>query len=283
LRSYGVHLVVMNLTRRLLPPLVAALIALLALVVPGALGAQGVPAASAAPVAVSSTSLTGATRLLSAALSACHSDPLQANRYAIFASQMTSIPQTNTMAVNFQLQERSGRAVPFAAVSAPGFGVWVSSQPGVGIYTSDHEVTALPAPAAFRVLVRARWFDRRHHVIRRAMRLSPVCVQPLLTPDLAIGALTRAPGAQPATVSYSVVVRNAGPAAAGPFQVSLSVGGVALPNVTVTGLAGGATQLVTFVGPRCAAGSTLTAIADPSGAVTEPANPNRTKTFPCVR
>ena len=164
-----------------------------------------------------------------------------------------------------------------------GFGVWVSSQPGVGIYTSDHEVTALPAPAAFRVLVRARWFDRRHHVIRRAVRLSPPCVQPLLTPNLAIGTLTRAPGTPPATVSYNVLVRNAGVAAAGPFQVALSVGGVALPDVTVTGLAGGATQLVAFVGPHCAAGSTLTATVDPAGAVNEPANPNRTKTFPCVR
>lgn len=273
----------MNLTRRLLPPLVAAPIALLALVVPGALGAQGVPTASNVPAAVSSTSLSGATRLLSVTLSACHSDALPANRYAIFASQMTSIPDTATMAVNFQLLERSARSAPFVAVSAPGFGVWVSSQPGVGIYTSDHEVTALPAPAAFRVLVRARWFDRRHHVIRRAARRSPPCVQPLLTPNLAVGTLTRAPGTQPATVSYNVLVRNVGVAAAGPFQVALSVGGVALPDVTVTGLAGGATQLVAFVGPRCAAGATLTATVDPAGAVNEPANPKRTKTFPCVR
>jgi hypothetical protein len=56
-----------------------------------------------------------------------------------------------------------------------------------------------------------------------------------------------------------------------------------LPNITVPGLAAGATQPVTFTGPHCAAGSSLTAVADSAGAVSEPANPNRTKTFPCVR
>jgi CARDB len=269
----------MNITRRLLLPLLVGLPALLGLLVPGALGAPRVAGSSPSPAPASIVP----TRLLSATLSTCHSDPLAANRYAIFASQMTSIADANTMAVNFQLQERSAKGAPFAAVSAPGFGVWVSSQPGVGIYTSDHEVTALPAPAAFRVLVRARWLDRRHHVIRRAVHLSPVCVQPLLAPNLAIGALTRAPGSQAATVSYTVLVRNAGTAAAGPFQVSFSVGGVALPNVTVAGLAAGATQLVTFAGPHCVAGSSLTAVADQAGAVSEPANPNRSKTFPCVR
>jgi hypothetical protein len=271
----------MNLTRRLLPPLLVGVPVLLALLVPGALGAPRVPGGS--PTSASSPATTVPTRQLSATLSACHSDPLAANRYAIFASQMTSIPDTNTMAVNFQLQERSAKGAPFAAVTAPGFGMWVSSQAGIGIYTSDHEVTALPAPAAFRVLVRARWLDRGHHVIRHAVRLSPVCVQPLLAPNLAIGALTRAPGSVAATVSYTVVVRNAGTTAAGPFQVSFSLGGVALPNITVPGLAAGATQLVTFTGPHCAAGSSLTAVADSAGAVSEPANPNRTKTFPCVR
>ena len=273
----------MTLTRRLLaPPLVGAT-ALLSLLVPGALGAQGAAGAAPSSAAVSSTGPTGATQTLSATLTSCHSDPLAANRYAIFASQMTSVAATATMAVDFQLQERKASAVAFVPVSAPGFGVWVSSQPGVGIYTYDHEVTALPAPAAFRVLVRARWYDRRHHVILRDALLSPACVQPLLVPNLAIGTLTRAPGTQAASAGYSVVVHNDGTAAAGPFQVSFSIAGVALPNAGVTGLAPGAKVVVQFTGPRCAAGSTLAVSADPAGALGEPANPNRTKTFPCVR
>ena len=278
----------MTLTRRLLAPLLVSATTLLAIVVPGALGAQttattGPATTGPATAAVTTTGPTGATQTLSATLTACHNDPLPTNRYAIFASQMTSVTGTITMAVNFQLEERKATAVAFVPVSAPGFGVWVSSAPGVGIYTYDHEVTALPAPAAFRVSVRARWFDRHHHVIRREALVSPGCVQPLLTPDLAIGTLTLAAGTQASTLIYSVVVRNDGTAAAGPFQVSLSVAGVVLPNAGVTGLAAGAKQVVQFTGPRCVAGTTLTAAADPAGAVIEPANPERTKTFPCVR
>ena len=51
----------MTLTRRLLVPLIAGVIALLAFVVPGALGAQGTPVASPSPASVSSTGPTGAT------------------------------------------------------------------------------------------------------------------------------------------------------------------------------------------------------------------------------
>ena len=274
----------MTLLRRVLPPLFAGAIAILALLAPGALGAQGV-----GPVAVAASGPTGATGptspapLLSATVTSCHPDVLQANRYAIFASQMTSVPGTRTMAVNFALPERSAAAATFATVSAPGFGAWVASEPGVGSYTYDHEVTSLPAPAAFRVLVRARWIDRHRHVIRHQQLLSPVCAQPLETPNLAIGTLRRAPGGQAATVSYSVQVLNDGTAPAGPFQVSLSVNGVALSNVSVARLAAGAAQGVQFSGPRCTAGSTLTAVADPAGSVAEPANAARTRTFPCLR
>jgi len=259
------------------------MIVLAALLAPSALaaGASARVAATSATGPSGSTGSSGSTGLI-ATLSACHTDPLTANRYASFASRMTSVPGTHTMAVSFLLQERSAKATAFTSVSAPGFGEWVSSQPAVGIFTYDHEVTGLPAPAAFRVLVRARWIDRRHHVIRREMLLTPVCMQPLLTPDLSIGSpLTRAAGGAPHTLLYTVVVRNEGTAAAGPFQVSLSVGGVALAPVTITGLSADSSQLVQFTGPRCAAGSSVVATADAANALQEPANAERTRSFAC--
>jgi hypothetical protein len=270
-------------SRRILAPLLAALIVLPALLAPGAFGA----AAAIRPATTSVTGPSGATGPggstgLVAKLSACHTDPLTANRYAIFASQMTQVPGTRTMAVSFVLQERSAKASAFASVPAPGFGEWVASQPNVGIFTYDHEVTGLPAPAAFRVLVRARWIDRHRRVIRHEMILSPMCLQPLLTPDLSIGTpLTRAAGSAKGTLIYSVVVRNVGTAAAGPFQVALSVGGVAVAPVTVSGLPADATQLVQFTGPRCAAGSSVVATADAASAIQEPANANRSRSFAC--
>jgi hypothetical protein len=187
------------------------------------------------------------------------------------------------MAVEFQLQEHSGQGQGFAAVpNAPGFDTWVHSQPGVGIFTYSHEVTGLPAPASFRVLVRARWLDRRHRVIRRQTIVSPVCVQTVLAPDLSIGApLTRAAGPEPGIAVYSVPVRNDGTAAASSFQVALSVGGVAATPVTVATLAPSSTQLIQFTAPRCRPGASIVVQADPAGAVSEPADGNRTRTFSC--
>jgi hypothetical protein len=271
--------------RRLLVPLLAAMIALPALLAPGAFGAGAAAAAhptgaTGASGATGSTGSAGSTGLV-ATLSACHTDPLTANRYAIFASQMTAVPGSRTMAVSFVLEEHGAKASGFVTVAAPGFGEWVSSQGGVGIFTYDHEVTGLPAPAAFRVLVRARWIDRHHRVIRRATILSPVCLQPLLVPDLSIGlqlSHASAPGGQ---VDYSIVVRNDGTAAAGPFEVSLSVGGVALAPVTVQSLAADSTALVQFTGPRCSTGSSVVATADSGNAVSEPPSADRTRTFAC--
>ena len=283
----------MNLTRRILGPATTALpaiaaIAFLALAVPVALGSQGTgqPAAAVSSTGPTgpTTGATGPAQTLSATLSACHEDTVAANRYAIFASQMTAVDGSRTMAVNFELQERSAGSGGFATVVAPGFDTWVSSQPGVGIYTYNHEVTALPAPAAFRVLVRARWLDRHHRVIRSEIRVSPVCVQQTISPDLTIVApLVRSAGSAAGTTIYSVTVRNDGTVAAGPFDIAFSVSGVALPDAPVSGLAAGATQVVQFTGPRCTAGSTLIAAADPAGAIAEPANPNRTRTFACLR
>jgi hypothetical protein len=276
---HGVHLSVMSRHRRLLLPLLAAAIVAPAMLAPGAFGAAAA-ARTGATGSSGSTGSTGAAGLV-ATLSACHTDPLTANRYAVFASQMTQVPGSRTMSVSFVLEERSSSASGFSAVSAPGFGAWVSSQSGVGIFTYDHEVTGLPAPAAFRVLVRARWSDRHRKVIRRETILSPVCVQPLLQPDLSIGpSLSRAP-AGGGNVVYSIAVRNDGTAAAGPFAVSLSVGGVPLSPVTVQSLAVGATQSVAFTGPRCSSGMNLVATADSANAISEPASSSRTRSFAC--
>jgi CARDB len=196
---------------------------------------------------------------------------------------MTAVPGTRAMAVDFQLQERAGRAASFATVSAPGFGVWVASQPGVGIYTYDHEVTALPAPASFRVLVRARWIDRHRHVIRRDELTSPVCSQPLLAPNLEIRALRRTAGAQPGTATYNLTLLNAGTAAAGAFQASLTDNGATLPATPVASLAAGATQVVAFSGPRCTAGSSLTATVTLPAVAGGPAAEVRTAAFACPR
>ena len=238
----------------------------------GATGASGVTGPSVPPAA------------LQASLSTCHTDAAPANRYAIFASQTTAAAVRGTveMSVEFVLEERGGGGGGFDVVPAPGFGAWVASARGIGIFTYSHEVTALPAPAAFRVLVRARWIGRGHRVLRHLDALSPVCVQPLLEPNLAVTAVYRGAAQSATTVTWNVSVRNAGSADAGQFEVALSVGGTALAPVTVPGLAAGASQVVQFTGPRCGAGGSLVATADPANAITEPADPARTRTVDCA-
>lgn len=273
----------MSMIRRVLAPIVLGMLATLALVAPGSVGATGTPIyVGPATGPTGSTGASGPPQTLTASVTACHADPLQANRYAIFASQMTAVSGTRTMAVEFALQERTSGASSFTNVNAPGFGAWVSSQPGVGIYTYDHEITSLPAPASFRVLVRARWLNRHRRVIHTEELLSPVCAQPQQTPNLAIGALRRAHTAGSATEDYNVQVVNTGALAAGAFEVGLTVNGVALAEVSVPGLASDAATVVQFTGPVCTAGSTLVAVADPGGAITEPANSARTRSFACT-
>jgi hypothetical protein len=256
--------------------------ALLAL---AAVGAQGspAPAGAVATAATGPSGATGAGAPLTATLTACHDDALAANRYAVFASQMVAaaVPGTLTMAVEFNLEERSGVAPAFSPVDATGFDTWVVSQPHVGIFAYDHEVTALPAPASFRVLVRARWIGRHRRILRQTASLTPVCMEQLLAPDLAIGRIVRTPGTTPGTAQYSVEVHNLGNADAGAFQVTLEVGATVLPASTVPSLAAGATVQATFSGPSCPSGSTLTAAADPTGQVPEPADSRRTRTLTC--
>ncbi|HEX4034018.1 MAG TPA: CARDB domain-containing protein [Solirubrobacteraceae bacterium] len=271
----------MTSCRRLLLPLMAAAVVLVAMLAPGAFGAQATAAKTGPTGPSGTTGSTGVTGLV-ATVSACHTDPVQANRYAIFQSQMTAVPGTRTMAVSFVLQVEHSRKGGFATVTVPGFGGWVRSQPGVGIFTYNHEVTSLPAPAAFRVLVKARWIDRHHHTIRHEDIDSTACVQPLLQPDLAIGEpLAHSAGPGPKTVVYSVIVRNDGTAAASNFQVGLTVNGVAQPPIAVPTLAANSTQLVDFTAPRCTAGTTIVATADVTSAVSEPANASRSRTFAC--
>jgi len=277
----------MTRTHRLLAALVPATVAaVFALAATGAQGAghgqaPGAPAASTS----GATGATGATTTpeLIATLSACHPDPVQSARYATFASQTVAqaVPGTIAMSVEFKLEERSATSGIFAPVKATGFGTWVTSQPKVGIFSYSHEVTALPAPAAFRVLVKARWIGRHKRVLHESLAISPVCVQPALQPNIVIGRIVRAPAGVGGQFQYTVEVRNLGAAAAGPFQVSLEIGSTVLAPVTIAALAPGAAEPALFSGPACAAGTTLSATADSGHALAEPADPRRTATLTC--
>lgn len=186
------------------------------------------------------------------------------------------------MSVSFDLYEQTSTSGGYVAVTAPGFGVWQTSSRGIASFTANENVVDLPAPAAFRALVHYRWLNRHGRVIRRDDRVTTACVETVPAPDLFIVRIDHAPGSPPKTSElYGIVIRNSGPGVASAFEVALTVNGTPLADQQVTGLASQTAATVQFSGPRCVAGSSITAQVDPAGAITEPANPNRTVTIPC--
>jgi hypothetical protein len=128
---------------------------------------------------------------VTAAVERCTPSVNQAERSATFVAQMTAVAGTQHMAMRIEVQERTPTDTAFHTILAPGLGTWRSSEPGVKVFRYVKELTNLVAPAAFRVQVHYRWLDDRSRVIRRELRRSPACQQPVDIP----GPAARMPGA----------------------------------------------------------------------------------------
>jgi hypothetical protein len=116
----------------------------------------------------------------SAVLEECLTSPLQAERSATFAGEMTAVAGTVRMAMRIDVDERMPEETTYHTVSAPGLGVWRLSDPRVKIYKYLKQVTNLSSPAVYRAVVRFRWLAPHGHVIKRAQRFTGSCVQPAM-------------------------------------------------------------------------------------------------------
>ncbi len=165
---------------RFFAPLVCALVLLCLAQAPSALGdpASGGGGQTGQPGAGGGVSGASAT------LEQCVTAATQAERSATFSGEMTAIPGTARMAMRIDVQERMPGEALFHTISAPGLGVWRSSDPGVKIYKYLKQVTNLSSPAFYRAMVRFHWLNARSRLIRRMERLTPRCVQlaPVPTP-----------------------------------------------------------------------------------------------------
>jgi hypothetical protein len=124
----------------------------------------------------------GAVSTVSATLEECVTAVPQAERSATFSGEMTAIPGSARMMMRIDVQERMPEEALFHTLSAPGLGVWRGSDPKVKTYKYLKQVTNLSAPASYRAIVRFHWLNARGHLIRRAERLTPRCVQPAPVP-----------------------------------------------------------------------------------------------------
>jgi hypothetical protein len=155
-----------NLLRRRAGALAGLATALLVLAPSGVAGAQ--PGASAAPLASG----------VAATLEACVTSVAQSERSATFSGEMTATAATAKMSMRIDLEERAPEEAEFHPVVESGLGVWRAADPKVKVYKYVRQVSNLSPPAAYRALVRFRWFNAAGHVIRRAERLTTKCLQP---------------------------------------------------------------------------------------------------------
>ena len=172
-------------------------------------------------------------------------DPI--TRSATFDARMRASKGSERLQLRFTLQVReAGLLARWRKVVAPGFDEWLTSEAGVRRYSYTRTIQNLTAPASYRTIVRFRWLDAEGAVLRSSRVTSGACRQPDLRPDLVAMRVETAPGPEPDTTRYRVLVRNGGRTDAGAFDVAA---GDALAHVT--GLAAGTQQVVAFTGPAC--------------------------------
>jgi hypothetical protein len=208
----------------------------------------------------------------------CHRAPAIDDRVAVVGTSMRPIAGGRHLAVRVDLWERRPGERWSKRADVPGLGEWVApSDAGVGSRAGDvfkyrQAVGRLEVPAAYRFHVAFRWLDADGAVVREAARNTAVCRQPDVRPDLVLLSVTALPAGNGA-VRYAVRVGNEGRSASARATVAATLPGDSAPGLharAVRALAPGATAVVRFVGPGCAAGEQPASfLADPSNAVDE--------------
>ena len=116
---------------------------------------------------------------------------------------------------------------------------------------------------------------------RRARRVTTTCRQPDLRPDLHASELAADPGPAPGTASYRFTVVNRGRGDAGAFAVVLTANRTPQPEQRLGGLAAGAREVVTLIGPRCSPGSIVRVTVDSASEVVESREGDNAVDAPC--
>jgi hypothetical protein len=240
-----------------------------------------VPVLLALVVLAAAPAARAAEPLAKVVLTSCTTGLAASDRTVVYEGRMRRVTGTRTMQMRFALQARAPAAKHWSGVKGPGLGVWVTSDKGVARYSFTKRIENLGAPASYRVIVRFRWLDARGRRIDSDELTSKPCREPDLRPDLAARRIDVQRIGDPARRRYVVVVRNDGATAAGGFDVGLTLPTGALAPEHVVDLGSGASTLVTFVGPRCEAGDTLTAVVDTGGLVDEADEDDDTLAVPC--
>jgi hypothetical protein len=216
-----------------------------------------------------------------ARLTACKPSLDPAVRSLIVDASMRSLQEDDRMLMRFDLFQKAQGSKRFRRLAGPGLGTWNPATPGVDRFRFRKPIQNLPAGATFYVKVTYRWLDAKDAVYARTARLTGLCFQPDLRPDLRIVSLSSPRRVAQGEFVYRVVLRNAGRTASRDFDGVLTVGGLPRPAVHVTGLVTGERRAVDFFGPRCESGATARLELDPDNRVDESDETNDSRSITC--
>jgi hypothetical protein len=238
----------------------------------------GVATAASSPAAPARAELTGP---------GCRRAVDPAARAVTITAVMRPVTGTSRMSLKFGLERRIGRRGHFALMHSRNLGTWVYptnpatlGQNAADIWIRKQNVVNLARQAYYRFRVEFRWTGTDGRVLADVVRRGPLCYQPELRPNLAVGSIAiDSLGNQ--EDRYTTVVRNGGATASGPFALVLQPGTAAARSETVDSVAPGDFVREAFVGPTCAPGSSVTVTADPEGQVGDYDRADNTLTVAC--
>ncbi len=208
---------------------------------------------------------------LAVKVTACQTGADPAERVVVFNGSIPVGDEASRVGMRFELLERRAGSDTFKRVKVPSFGTWQKSDPGVPGFVVEKRIDQLRPGSDYKVAVKFRWYARNGKVQRQVRRVSAACHQPDVRPDLRVRSISSDPPAEDGSITYRVTVRNLGETAVlSPFAVSLTVNGTLLPaGEPIPSLQPGAATVISFNGPKCAAGQLLRATVDTTDAVDE--------------
>jgi hypothetical protein len=216
-----------------------------------------------------------------ARLSACKPALELIGRSLTVDASMNSLQKGDRMQLRFDLFQKVNGAKRFHKLPGPGLGTWNPASPGVDRFRFRKPIQSLPSAATYFVKVTYRWLDQHDVAYAKTVRLTGMCFQPDLRPDLRVAGFNGTRRIQPGEFAYKVVLRNAGRTASRDFDAVLSIGGLPRPAVSVAGLAPGERRVVEFTGPRCESGTAARVELDPDNRIDEADETNNARSTTC--
>jgi hypothetical protein len=212
-----------------------------------------------------------------------------AQRLVSVAAVMRPLTGTKSLQLRFDLLTKTPGSTVYGYVHGGDLGTWISpprqsitlgSRAG-DVWSLNHPVADLPAPATYRFRVSFRWIGAHKRVLGTIVRESAKCFQPELRPDLqAVSFVAQAIPNKPKHDQYAATITDAGLTGAGPFNVEFAFGSVVRTH-TVHHISPHETLTLQFVGPLCDPTAPPTMTIDPTQQVEDYNRANDSLTATC--